>query len=120
VSVRPGASIERAERTLFEEIEKVRTQPVSAAELEKAKRQLEVGLLNGLAANHAVANRIAFDTVTFGRIRPLEERLAAIRAVDAEAVRRVAQTYLAPDLRSVVRVVPPPTSAQAHAEAKAQ
>jgi predicted Zn-dependent peptidase len=122
VSVRPGASIERAERTLFEEIEKVRTQPVSAAELEKAKRQLEVGLVNGLAANHAVANRIAFDTVTFGRIRPLEERLAAIRAVDAEAVRRVAQTYLAPDRRSVVQVVPPSserraTSAKAHAEA---
>ena len=120
VSVRPGASIERAERTLFEEIEKVRTQPVSAAELEKAKRQLEVGLVNGLAANHAVANRIAYDSVTLGRIRPLEERLAAIQAVDAEAVRRVAQTYLAPDLRSVVRVVPPPTSAQAHAEAKAR
>jgi len=129
-SVRPGASIERAERALFEEIEKVRTQPVSAAELEKAKRQLEVALVNGLATNHAVANRIGFDFVTFGRIRPLEERLAAIRAVDAEAVRRVAQTHLAPERRSVVHVVPPSSerraasakaseeAAKAHAEAK--
>jgi zinc protease len=107
-SVRPGVKLERVEQSLFAEIERMAREPVTPAELDKAKRQLEVGLVNGLATSHAVAGRIGYDVATFGRIRPLEERLAAIRAVDAEAVRRVAKTYLGAEQRSVVRVVPPP------------
>jgi zinc protease len=106
-SVRPGVKIERVEGSLFAEIDRMAREPVSAAELEKAKRQLEVGLVNGLATSHALAGRIAYDVATFGRIRPLEERLGAIRKVDADAVRRVAKTYLGVDRRSVVRVVAP-------------
>jgi zinc protease len=106
-SVRPEAKIERVEQILFEEIGRLAQQPVSAAELEKAKRQLEVGLVDGLATSHALASRIAYDFVTFGRMRPLAERLAAIQAVTPEDVRRVARTYLRPEARSVVRVVPP-------------
>ena len=41
-------------------------------------------------------------------MRPLEERLAAIQAVTPEDVKRVANTYLRADRRSVVHVVPPP------------
>jgi len=108
VAVRPGAAIERVEAMLFEEIDRVARESVRADELEKAKRQLEVGLVNGLATSHALANRIGYDFVTLGRIRPLEERLTAIEAVRAEDVRRVAQNYLGADRRSIVRVVPPP------------
>jgi len=107
VAVRPGSKVERVEAMLFEEIDRVARQGVRPDELEKAKRQLEVGLVNGLATSHALANRIGYDFVTLGRIRPLEERLAAIEAVRVEDVRRVAQTYLGADQRSIVRVVPP-------------
>jgi predicted Zn-dependent peptidase len=112
-SVRPDARIERVEQVLLEEIARLGERPVSGAELEKAKRQLEVGLVNGLATSRALASRIAYDVATFGRIRPLEERLSAIQAVDAEDVQRVARTYLAPDGRSVVRVVAPASGARA-------
>lgn len=107
-SVRPGESIERVEQLFFAEIDRLRTDLVSEAELDKAKRQIEVGMVNGLGTSHALAARIASDTATFGRIRPLDERLAAIRAVDAEDVRRVAREYLRPSERSVVHVVAPP------------
>jgi zinc protease len=108
--VRPDARIERVEvETLFfDEIARLRDEPVSAEELEKAKRQLEVGLVNGLATNHALGSRIARDMATFGRIRPLEERLEAIRKVSAHDVQRVARDYLVDDKRSVVHVVAPP------------
>ena len=108
--VRPDASIERVEELFFAEIERVRREPVSESELEKAKRQLEVELVNSLAANHAIAARIARDYATFGRIRPLDERLERIRAVTAEDVQRVARTYLIDTARSVVRLVPPPSA----------
>ena len=41
----------------------------------KAKRQLEVRLIGGLTTAHSLASRIGRDTVTFDRVRPLEERL---------------------------------------------
>ena len=107
VSVRPDASIDHAERLLLEEIARLRAEPVTAAELDKAKRGLEVGLLDGLDRSHALASRIASETVTLGRIRSLDERLEAIRGVSIADVQRVAQRYLRDDRRSVVRVVAP-------------
>ena len=104
--VRPDASIDRVEALLFAEIDRVGKGGVTEAEVEKAKRQLEVSLLDGLATSHAIASRIGLDTVIFGRIRPLDERLAAIWAVTPAAVERVARTYLVDERRSVVRVVP--------------
>jgi predicted Zn-dependent peptidase len=106
--VRPDASIDEVERRFFAEIARLTREPVSAAELEKAKRQLEVSLVNGLRTSHALASRVARDHASFGRIRPLSELLDAIQAVTAEDVRRVASEYLVDDERSVVHVVPPP------------
>jgi zinc protease len=106
--VRPDADIGAVERDFFAEIARLRTEPVSAAELEKAKRQLEVSLVNGLRTNHALASRIGRDYATFGRIRPLSERMAAIQAVTADDVKAVAQRYLVDAQRTVVHVVPAP------------
>jgi zinc protease len=107
-SVRPDARIEDVEKLFLAEIARLREKPVSPAELEKAKRQLEVSLVNGLRTNHALASRIARETLTFGRVRPLEERLAAIDRVTVEDVQRVARTYLIDERRSLVHVVSPP------------
>ncbi len=107
-TVRPDASIGRVEQLFLGEIERVKKEGVTAAEVEKAKRQLEVSFVNGLATSHALASRIGREYSTFGRVRPLEERLTAIQAVTPEDVKRVANTYLRADRRSVVHVVPPP------------
>jgi zinc protease len=106
--VRPGESVDEVERLFLGEIARLREDPVDPQELEKAKRSLEVALIDDLDTSHALAARIAQDYTSFGRIRPLDERLGAIRAVSAEDVRRVARTYLLPDQRSVVQVVPRP------------
>lgn len=106
--VRPGRSIERVEELIFEEIDRLAQELPTEAELERAKRQLEVGLVAGLGTNHALASRNAEELLTFGRIRSLDERLTAFRAVTAEDVSRVARTYLTPEGRSVVHVVPGP------------
>jgi len=106
--VRPGVRVEDVEASFMGEIERVKTSGVSEEEVEKAKRQMEVMLVNGLATNHSLAARMGREVSTFGRVRPLDERLAAIRAVTPEDVQRVARTYLNDEKRSVVHVVPPP------------
>jgi predicted Zn-dependent peptidase len=110
--VRPDKSIDQVERLFFAEIERARRERVTEAELAKAKRQLEVLFVNGQATSHDLAERLGSDMSTFGRIRPLDERLARIRAVTADDVQRVARTYLVADQRSVVHVVPPPAPAK--------
>jgi len=110
-SVRPDASIDRVEAVFEEEIARLRDEPVSAEELEKAKRQIEVEMVHELTTNEAIAGRIGYDVTILGKIRPLEDQLAAIWAVDADAVQRVARTYLSDSGRSVVHVVPLPTTA---------
>jgi zinc protease len=96
--VRPGKSVEEVEDLFLDEIAKLRGDPVDAQELEKAKRSLEVALINSLDTSHALG------------IRPLDERFAAIHAVTAEDVQRVARAYLVPEKRSVVHVVQRPTA----------
>lgn len=108
--VRPDGSIDRVESLFFEEIERLKDEPVSETELTKAKRQLEVGLVNGLATNHDLASRLGQEYATFGRVRPLAERLSHIQAVTAEDVQRVAREYLVTDRRNVVHVVAPPAA----------
>ncbi len=105
--VRPGVSVAAVERAFFAEIDRIRDGGVSEREVAKAKRQLEVSLVRGLDSAHALANRIGREMLNFGRVRPLQERLAAIQAVTAADVQRVVTTYLVEDKRSVVHVVPP-------------
>ncbi|MBW2396344.1 MAG: insulinase family protein [Deltaproteobacteria bacterium] len=109
VSLRPGVAIERAEEVFLEEIEALRVAPPSAAELEKAQRALEVALIGGLGTSHALASRLGREWLSFGRVRPLQERLDAIQRVTAEDVQRVAEAYLRPDKRTVLHLMPPPS-----------
>jgi len=106
-SVRSDASIARVEDLFFGEIARLREEPVTEAELARAKTQIEVSLIRGLRTDHALASRIAQDFSVYGRIRPLQEILERIAAVTAEDVQRVASTYLIDRQRSVVQVVAP-------------
>jgi predicted Zn-dependent peptidase len=109
-SVRPSVSIERVEELFLEEITRLRDGPVTAGELDKAKRQIEVSMVDELTTNKALASRIGYEVTILGQIRPLEDRLAAIRAVTAADVQRVARTYLSDEGTSIVHVVPPPVA----------
>lgn len=111
VQVRPGASIDAAEAQFIEEIERIRAKAPSEAEVDRARRSMEVGVIVGQGSAHALAGRMGREWVTFGRIRPLGERLEKIRNVTPEDVQRVAQKYLVPEGRTVVRVVAPPAEA---------
>ena len=112
VAVRPDAEPRKAREAFLQEIERVRSRPIRAEELDKAKRRLEVALVNGQGTAHGLADRVGRDYVAFGRIRPLEELLGGIEAVTVDDVQRVAERYLRPEGRNVVRVVPPVAGAE--------
>jgi predicted Zn-dependent peptidase len=105
---RPGVSLDELEAAFMGEIERIAREGVTAEEVARAKRQMEVDLVDRLATNHSLASRIGREIVAFGRVRPLSERIAAIRAVTPEDVQRVMATYLDASGRNVVRVLPAP------------
>jgi predicted Zn-dependent peptidase len=120
-SVRPGESIDRVEGLFLEELDRMKREPVTDEELDKAKRQMEASLIRSLETVHSLASRIGRDMATFGRIRPLTEILGGIQAVTAEDVQRVMRTYVQPTRRTVVHVVPPePDAAPAAAGAEGE
>ena len=67
---------------------------LTEAELARARAQVEAGLLMALETPQGRADSIARSIELFGRIMPLDEMLAEIRAVDAAAARAAGQAML--------------------------
>lgn len=88
----------------FEEIARIREEPVGASELERAKRYLVLGLPRGFETNGGIASRLAETEVHGLGERFWSEYAASVGAVDAVAVQDVAQRYLA-EARLSVAVV---------------
>lgn len=118
-AARPGVSLDEVEALFMAEIDGVARDGVRDDEVARARQQMEVSLVDGLGTNHALAARIGREKIAYGRVRPLDERIRAIRAVTAADVQRVVQTYLRPESRTVVHVVAPPVVAEAAAPVRA-
>jgi predicted Zn-dependent peptidase len=67
---------------------------LSPAELDRARAQLEAGILMALETPQGRADAMARSIEVFGRIMSAEEMLAELRAVDVEAARAIGRTML--------------------------
>ena len=86
------------------ELNRIRAEPVSAEELDKAKRYLALGFPQTVETNPQVASQLA-GLVTYG-IDPtfLSTYTQRVMAVTADDVRRVANQYVRPDNAVIVIV----------------
>jgi predicted Zn-dependent peptidase len=103
------------EAAVLAEVEKVRAEPITQAELDRARNHLEASLVRGMESNAGLAGFLAsFETIAgdwhFGY-----ERLERMAALTPEDVRRVAERYLDPKRRVVGELVRPPADAAAAA-----
>lgn len=109
--------IEQALDAVLHELERIRTEAVEVSELRKAQQQLRAGLEMSLENNASVADRIGAQMVLLGRVKTIDEMIAAIEAVKVEDVRRVAKDMLAPDRLRFAIIAPEPDAAAAHFKA---
>ncbi len=103
--MQPGKTTADGEKALYEEIEKMQTEPVSAEELQKAKNLLESQFYMGIQSNDSKALQLASTQVTMGDYRELFNQAEKYNAVTAEDVMRVAKQYLTPKNRTVITVI---------------
>jgi len=104
-SVMPGKGVEEVEKALDGEIERLKREPVSDRELQKAKNQLEASFLMGQDSIFALAMALGRYEV-MGSWRLWGEYLPGIRKVTKEDIMRVARTYLVEDNRTVGILIP--------------
>jgi predicted Zn-dependent peptidase len=102
----PGTVRERAERALWEELERVAARGISVAELRRAQRLLRSSVLHELATHNGIAHALGQAEALVGDWREAGRALEQYAAVTPREVRRVAQAWLDPARRCVVVLEP--------------
>ena len=101
----PMADADEVDAMLKAELDRIRTEPVSAAELAEAKSELFSDSLQRRETARGRAFELGEALVSTGNPRAADDRLAAIANVTVEDVQRVAAKWLAPDARVDMRYI---------------
>lgn len=108
--LKPGFKLADVERATYDEIDRLKRGDISAAEIEKAKRQIEASLVLGSEEPLQQAILLGqYETIAFGESVPADSRgylyldtlLERIAAVTIEDVASAAQEYFIEDNRTV-------------------
>jgi zinc protease len=100
-----GKSVAEAEAALAAELERVRSQPVTVAELAEAKNEIVASALRERETFSGRAFELGEALVRTGDPRHPDKRLAAVQKVSAADVQRVARKYLSHNSRVDIRYV---------------
>lgn len=101
-----GRTAEEGQQTLYEQIEKLKNEPVDPKELAKAKNQLESEFIFGLQSVSSKGQEIGYYQTVMGDYTALFDEANKYQAVTADDIMRVAQTYFDPKNRTVAILVP--------------
>ncbi len=96
-----GHSNTECEQALYEQIEKLKTEPVTQEELKKAKTRSRASVVRSLASNSGLAAQLAFYQVATRDWRNLFIELEAIDNVTAEDIMGIANKYFTVENRTV-------------------
>ena len=100
----PGHTDEEMRSAIHKEIDKLKTQDVSDAELEKFKTRAKADKLRGLADNAGLAEQLAEYQTRFGDWREMFREIAKIDAVTKADIKRVAQKTFVDSNRTVAQI----------------
>ena len=104
--VQPGRPTEAAAAALISELEKMRAEPVTAAELDRAKRQFARDYILGRETVQQKAGVLAHAAVIHDDLATADGEFELFMNVTAADVQRVAKKYFSPETRNVITVMP--------------
>lgn len=105
----PGHSLQEVEDAVESEILRLRQEPVSQDEWNRALAQMELGRLDAESDAGDLAAALGLAWAQTGSWRGFLDEAARLRAAGPEALQRAAATYLVPSHRTVVEVLPDPS-----------
>ena len=104
-TARPGVSAPKLEAAMLEEIERIKTAPITAEELARATRRIESSFAYQTESVTAQARELGYWTMV-ADWRYLTTYMDRIRALTPEAVQTIANRYFLTDKRTVGHFVP--------------
>lgn len=102
----PGHTVDEVAVALRKEIDRLKTEPVSATELDRVKTQARAGLLRILDSNMGMAQQLLEYEVKTGSWRNLFKQLDEIVAVTPADIQRVATATFTTENRTVGKLLP--------------
>src|SRR5262245_42656269 len=104
--VQPGRSPDEAEKALIAELDKLKYEPVTAHELERAKNQFARDYIVGRESNQEKALHLAHAAVIHNDIKTADGEFDIFMNITAADVQRVAKTYFTESNRLVLHILP--------------
>jgi zinc protease len=104
--VQPGHTPQEAEKALCEELDRLRTEPVSEAELQRAKNQFARDYIVGRETDQQRAQALAHATVIHNDVATADGEFDTFMGLKAPDIQRVARTYFTPESRLVLTILP--------------
>jgi predicted Zn-dependent peptidase len=116
----PGHTPDQMREAIHKELDRLKNEDVSDAELERFKTRARADLLRGLGDNEGLAHQLAEYQTRFGDWRQLFRELDKINAVNKADIRRVANKIFVESNRTSARIefVPPPKPADAPVQSR--
>jgi predicted Zn-dependent peptidase len=96
-----GHTNEACEQAIYDEIERLKNEPVTEEEIEKAKTRARADLIRQLDSNSGLARQLTFYEVLTGDWRNMFRQLDRIDRVTSDDIQRVARTYFRTRNRTV-------------------
>ena len=112
-TLRPGAKTDDVEAAVYEEIERLKKEPIADWELQKAKNSTRRAFINNLQSSLSRAINLTQYAIYYNDPNLINTRLDKVAAVTKEDVQRVANKYLRDTNRTVVITMPKARTAAA-------
>jgi predicted Zn-dependent peptidase len=107
-----GVALDTLEKVFEEELDKVKAGALTQAELDRSRKNIRAGLVRGLANNENLALSLATAQAQKGDWRTVFTEIEALNNVTLDDLKRVANTYLVKQKRTVGSIVNPPANSE--------
>lgn len=102
----PGSNMDSVEAEVWQEIDRLQTEPISDAELQKAKNQLEAEFIFGMQTNEGRASAVGSSEIDTGDYMNIYKEADGYSSITTADVMRVVKKYLNSRNRTVVILIP--------------
>jgi zinc protease len=104
--VQPGKTPEEAANALIAELDRLRKEPITAAELQQAKNQFARDYIFSRESNKDKASHLGHAAVIHDDIKTADGEFDIFMNISQADVQRVANTYFTPENRLVLTIMP--------------
>jgi zinc protease len=104
--VQPGHTTDEVAAALIEELDRLKAEPITDHELQRAKNQFSRDYILGRESDQQKALQLAHAVVIHRDIKTADGEFDIFQSITAADVQRVAQSYFTPSNRLVITIMP--------------